>query len=583
MLRTAGKAGRRWLFVSLILYLSLRVIALTRVGLLEDRDSGSLIRDAQGFATWDLTRIIDLRPDATPLYPLLTAVVSLPGLSLAFSARLVSWLAAGVLALALVGVARQLAAPAAAGLTEPEDSAAARDWSVGVAAATVALLALNPTLVDLSRSVLTEGLYVAVVYGGLLLLLLLCRGAGSDWRHGAALGALFALAFLARTEGLVFLVAIPVIQLAVAWGRGRGRSGTAAAWPGAPAFLRWSIAYFVCFGLLALPQIWRVSRAMGQPAINGRQVWQVILNQPDEKPYEQKIYGLDHSPSEINLVYIQSHPVLARQLAGQVTGSDLVAKAADHGRRFLTESLPRLIAPLGLLLAALGIIALWRARRRAELVWMGLFLGAGLAAPLLHDLDPRHLAVALPLLGLLQGIGLVWLAGMPPPAPGRSPATAIEADTAGQWRRRIRPVLVAGALAGVLLGFWADLAAATLPPSTNRDYALADQEALLAVIHRDGPTPVDPLRISARQGYLSLAAGAQEVYLPFADYEALVTYCRLNRVDLLLLEHDLLERYPFLPRFAAGDAPDFRLMHRRVSPSHGLLELYRFTPRGGGA
>ena len=111
-----------------------------------------------------------------------------------------------------------MAAPAAAGLTEPEDSAAARDWSVGVAAATVALLALNPTLVDLSRSVLTEGLYVAVVYGGLLLLLL-CRGAGSDWRHGAALGALFALAFLARTEGLVFLVAIPVIQLAVAWGQ----------------------------------------------------------------------------------------------------------------------------------------------------------------------------------------------------------------------------------------------------------------------------------------------------------------------------------------------------------------------------
>ena len=46
MLRTAGKAGRRWLFVSLILYLGLRVIALTRVGLLEDRDSSSLILGA---------------------------------------------------------------------------------------------------------------------------------------------------------------------------------------------------------------------------------------------------------------------------------------------------------------------------------------------------------------------------------------------------------------------------------------------------------------------------------------------------------------------------------------------------------
>ncbi len=577
MLGTCPAAGRRWLLISLVLYLALRLLALASVSVLEDRDSTSLIRDAQVFASWDAARIIDLRPDATPLYPLLTAVANRLGMTWVFGARFVSWLAAALLALAMTGIALWLARSTAVEPKTSEQTATARAWTLHVAAAGVVIMALSPTLVDLSRSVLTEGLYIALVYTGLWLLLR--QGADPGLGGAILLGAVFALTFLSRTEGLVYLVAVPVIRLATAWNTDRGPRGGRWWLSSARVWLSWSAAFALGFGLLSLPQVWRVSRAMGQPAINGRQVWQVILNQPGKQPYEQKIYGLDHSPSQINLVYIQSHPEQARRMAGNVAGSDLVAKAGGLGRGFLTRSLPRLIGPLGLLLAALGVMALWLARRGTDLAWMGLFLGASLAAPLLHDLDPRHLAVSLPLLALLQGIGLVWLAGSSPPSLG----TLLLPKVAARPRVAMRAALTVATLAGLLLGLRTDLALATLPPPESRDYALADQRALLTALRQaDWPKPVDGLRITARQGYFSLAAGAQEIYLPFADYEALVAYCRLNQVDVLLLEHDLLERYPFLPRFAAESSPDFIRVHRRVSPGHGLLELYRFSPRGDG-
>ena len=57
---------------------------------------------------------------------------------------------------------------------------------------------------------------------------------------------------------------------------------------------------------------------MGQLAINGRQVWVQILNNPDGKSYEEKIYGLDYSKDQINLLFLQSHAEAARQLKTSV-------------------------------------------------------------------------------------------------------------------------------------------------------------------------------------------------------------------------------------------------------------------------
>lgn len=553
------RAAGAWLLLPLALYLGLRLVALAQVQVLEDRDSASLIRDAEGFATWDLGRILALRPDATPLQPLGTALLGKLGLPLPEAARALALLASLLLLAALLLLARHFtvgAAPAVRG---------------ALAAGTLLAAALSPTLVELSRAVLTEGPYIALVILGLALLL----APGDRWtiRRAAALGLVFGLSFLARTEGLLYLVVLPGLMLVQALWRpwlGPTPSVSDRDRPAWRRLLRWTLAYGAVFALLALPQIWRVSRVMGQPAINGRQVWQVILNQPDQQPYERRIYGLDHSPDTINLFYIQSHPELARSMAARMVASDVLGKALEHVRRFFLEVLPRLLGPLGLLLALLGLGYLWRLSRADTLLTLG-FGAASLAAPLAHDLDPRHLAALLPLLALCQGAGWAWLLGR---------LTGEGDDPARAGRRRLLRAGLAALLAlGLFAGLRADLAEALRPDPAQQDYNRADHAQLLAALARAGwPAPAPGLRLVARQGYLSLDAGGQEVHLPFTDYAGLLAYCRLHRAQVLYLEHAMLEKYPFLARFQAGDTPEFQRFFRYQSPSHGLMELYRIAP-----
>lgn len=552
------RAAGGWLGLALLLYLGLRLAALAQVEVLEDRDSASLIRDAQGFAGWDLADIVALRPDATPVQPLGTALLGELGLPLPTAARALAFLSALLLLGALVALAWLIARQAS-----PFDRLA-------LAAGTVLAAALSPTLVELSRAVLTEGPYVALVTLGLAMLL----WPGDRWsaRRAAALGLVFGLAFLARTEGLVYIAVLPGLMLVQVirerWLGAAADSGR----PGWRRLPRWVVAYGASFALLALPQVWRVSHVMGQPAVNGRQVWQVILNQPDEQPYERRIYGLDHSPSVINLFYIQSHPELARQMATRMVASDVLGKALEHVRRFFLEVLPRLLGPLGLLLMVLGLPLLWRLARGDALLALG-FGAASLAAPLAHDLDPRHLAVSLPLLALCQGAGWAWLLG-------RVRGDGADPGPGGPDRRRLVGAVLALLLAlGLSAGLRADLAAALRPDPAEQDYSWADQEQLLAALAAAGwPAPAPELRLVARQGFLSLDAGGQEVHLPFTDYPGLLRYCRLHRAQVLFLEHAMLAKYPFLARFQAGDTPEFRRFLRYQSPSHGLMELYHITP-----
>ena len=556
------RAAGGWLGLALLLYLGLRLAALAQAEVLEDRDSASLIRDAQGFATWDLAGIVALRPDATPLQPLGTALLGELGPPLPTAARALAFLSALLLLGALVALAWMIAREAS-----PVDRPA-------LAAGTVLAAALSPTLVELSRAVLTEGPYVALVTLGLSMLL----WPGDRWstRRAAALGLVFGLAFLARTEGLVYIAVLPGLMVVQAlWGRRLAPAAADSGRPGWRRLPRWFLAYGACFALLALPQVWRVSHVMGQPAINGRQVWQVILNQPDEQPYERRIYGLDHSPSVINLFYIQSHPQLARQMATRMVASDVLGKALENLWRFFLEVLPRLLGPLGLLLAILGLPLLWRLARGDALLALG-FGAASLAAPLAHDLDPRHLAVSLPLLALCQGAGWAWLLALvrgngADPGPG------------GPDRRRLVGAVLALLLAlGLSAGLRADLTQALRPDPAEQDYSWADQEQLLAALAAAGwPAPAPELRLVARQGFLSLDAGGQEVHLPFTDYPGLLRYCRLHQAQVLFLEHAMLKKYPFLARFQAGDTPEFRRFFRYQSPSHGLMELYHIAPGTG--
>jgi hypothetical protein len=75
---------------------------------------------------------------------------------------------------------------------------------------------------------------------------------------------------------------------------------------------------------------------------------------------------------------------------------------------------------------------------------------------------------------------------------------------------------------------------------------------------------------------LGYFANAEGVAIPYADYDAFVRYCALNDVDLVFLQHNLIQQFPFLKRFREGDFEDhFQLLYRGVDTAGETLELYR--------
>lgn len=523
-------------YPALAAFLSLRIFSWLNTSLLESRDSMSMIRDAKAFLSFDLSRLINMPPDTAPIYPLMSAIFSIPGWPVETGARLCSVFFSLIVFVSAVSIGKRLASNAALFFS-------------------LLLLAINPAMVALSRSVLTEPAYIGLVY---LALWLFIRQAGNPtWKSGALLGGIFALAFLARTEGMIFLAAVPCLQLVHANFFMPERNYK--------KYFLWAVAFFVSFCAISAPQVWRVSHKMGYFAINGRQAWEVILNNPDGKSYDQKIYGLDYSPQQINLEYIQSHPETVKAMASSVSIGDLLRKMADNVIELFGKKLFVLIGPVGVVLAACGLFALFRERRFAGLVWIIGFLGACLAGPFLHDVDVRHIAVIAPMLALLQGIGIVYLC-----------MKLADVEFLGNSGRFINNAVPYFLVLIILAGFISPLRAALLPPRMNGDYAIDDYKTSLPIVQQMKQQNLEKeIRIAARKGYFAYMADVQEAFLPFTDYLGLMEYCRLNRVDIILIEHEELRGFPFYENFAQRETPGLEFLERYESRSHGLLELYR--------
>jgi len=527
------------LLIILALYLSLRIVSWANTSLLESRDSMSMIRDAKVFLSFNLSRVIDLPPDTTPLYPFFAAMFSLFGWSVENGARMCSLVFSAATFLSMAMIGRRMTS------------------FLGVVLALL-LLSLNPVMISLAKSVLTEPIYIGVVHLGWWLFYL--QHENLTWKTGLLLGGVFASAFLARTEGLIYLAAIPALQfgLAIFFQKPKCNLRT---------LLSWTLAFVVGFGALSVPQIWRVSHKMGMLAINGRQVWEVILNNPDGKSYDQKIYGLDYSPQQINLEYIQSHPEAVESMTSSFSVRELLRKAMKNVKIFFLGKLIVLIGPLGMVFAALGLFSLWRDRRHHEILLIAGFFGASLLGPFLHDVDIRHIAIVTPFLALLQGIGIARLC-----------ARVAEASALRRYARFIMQGMPYLLFAVVLLGFVRPLRAALQPPRLNKEYALDDFTAPLHLVQRaQQETPLAPLKIAARTGYFAYVANAESAFVPYTDYAGVVSYFRFQNVDFFFLEYDELIGFPFLKNFEDGNTPDFKLLYEGNSKTHGVLRLYRFA------
>jgi 4-amino-4-deoxy-L-arabinose transferase-like glycosyltransferase len=521
----------------LALYLALRVLGWAGTTLLEDHDSAGYMYEARQYLTFDPARFLNLGPDSNPVYPILTALASLPGWGVESGARLVSFLSSVGLFAALLAIGRRWGS---------------RDG----AALGLLCVALSPVLIGLSFAVLSEPIYIAIVYVGLALLL--------GWydrpspARGAALGLVFGLAFLTRTEGVLFAAFVPLIQ-ALHFAFGRSRSY------GSRQLVRWAVAFAGVFAVVAAPQIWNVSRQAGRLLLNGRQTWGVILKAGPDRPYDERLYSLDHRPDSVNIDYLLAHPeAVPAAPAGTRLGTHVKVALGNFDQ--LNQSVfGRLIGPVGLMLFGVGLIGLSLTRPRFELLVLAGFVAVTLAGPLWHNVVLRHVAVLAPLIWLVAGFGI--------------------AEAAERMRRRkvgrpFSPALVkAVSVGGVALVGLVPLREVLRPPDCNTHYCAASLAAPVKILHDFERETGRPAVVATRRFYLTAMAASGQVTLPYTELPGLVRYLELRRADFVFLDEAGAGRFPFYPDFADGEAPaGFVSVYRAKDAWGRQLELFRFIP-----
>lgn len=538
--------ARQWVAICIIflLYIGFRVLIWRNTVLLEDHDSTGLLRWAIPFLELDFKGVLRLDPDASLFYPFLIALFSWPGWSLEAGARLASLVSGVVLFGAMLGIGRQIAAPAAI--------------LVGLL-----FLAFNPEIAALYVAVLTEPSYVATVYLGLMLFWWQYR---QPTLGGAALlGVIFGLAFLNRLEGILFAGFVPVMLcLYYLWYR-------PPSW-GWQRLVGWCVVFLACFAVLAGLQILRVSHEMGALAVNGRQVWTLLMHSPTVgSGYLEQIYGLYFDPAQVNMKYLKQNFAAASSLATEQVGFGELARSYARTLWFnlndlYSVRLTILFGHLVVIFFAFGLMHLLRAGRFFEVVLILAFICLGLLAPLLHNVVIRHILVVAPIILLVAGIGMVSVAEML--ASLRPGAASV-----------VAPGMVA-ALALVVVGSWGmPIRAALKPPDSNREYSWAELREPVRLVSGAGlHDPRQKPRVMARRAYLAQYAGAVFVTMPYGSYDQLVEYSALNSVDLLYLNSDNA-RFPFTGDFATDRHREhFTLVYQGEDAQGAPVALYRFHP-----
>lgn len=526
----------------LALFAGIRVLAWRRTSLFDDTDSVGLIQQAQVYLSGNLGRIAALDPDRTPFYPAVAALLALPGWSPEFAARLTSFVFALVLFVALALLIRPLGER--------------RGTLVGLF-----FVSLSPVLIPYGFAVLTEPTYTAIVYVGLLLFLR--QYAHPTPGSAAALGLTFGSAFLCRTEGLLYLGTIPVLQAV------HLRFGAA---PGYDRrrFAVWAAAYCAVFALLAAPQIGDVSRKMNGFAINGRQAWSLVLGESlTGTARNARRAGLDYSPSEINVRAAWTDPELRARLVSHRGPLAYARIALTNLDRFDHVLLGRMAGPILLICFGYGMLALVRRGRGFVAFAITAFIAAALLAPMLQHLLPRHVIVVLPVIFLVAGLGTVEL------------ARAFRPETAGR-ARLVGAGIVASVCAVWLVTEIIDIRTVLRPPTYNNEYNPAELREPARLVRAETRDTGIELRIVARRPYLAYFAGGQTVDVPFTTLPRLLRYLALNDADFLFLEQSQVAAFPFMTELAARDSvPGLRRLYSKLTETNGRLELYRVEMAAG--
>ncbi len=526
------------ILIVFIIYLGLRCVAWSGTYLFEDTDSIPYLRQIELFSSASLNEIIHMNPDATPFYPFFGALCALPVWSTEVAARLCSLLFSVLLFFCIFFIGKRITDKASI--------------LVGFI-----ILSLHHILIPLSYSVLTEPSYIATCYLGLWFFIVQFRTL-RIWQ-GALLGFIFGLSFLNRTEGLLYIGLIPCIQ-GVLFLFDKQRKYNV------KQFVGWVLAYCVVFALLSAPQIWRVSKKMGMFSINGRQAWTVIFKNKDGKSKEEQIFGLNYDPGIINLYYIRTHPEIQKQLMKKTELKNYLKVISKNFTELYQKKLGFMIGPFGVVFFAIGLWGLYVSDRKAECFIIVAFIGAALVGPLIHNVVIRHVAIIIPIIILVEGIGVTYFL-----------------EAIGKTTRLClfqKSILLFLSLFFIIAPFVISLKHVYAEqPVLNREYdpvIIKKYEQIIKTVAVDDNI-AEPLIVS-KKPYLPYYAHIRGLLMPYTDYEGLVTYCKINSVDFLCLRHHLMKKYPFISVFKKKDIlPEFMLLSYDEDQSGGVTELYRFN------
>jgi hypothetical protein len=523
-------------------YVGIRLLVWSNSPQLEDHLSIVYLNQAKTISSGDIDGIVKMTPDSTPAYPMLVAGASNFFDNPEQGARWISFGFSLLLFISILSIGRQYSSNAAV--------------AVGLL-----LLAFNPEVVRISFSVLTEPVYMGLVYFGIWQFLKNVES--PNWKNAAWLGLIFSAAYLCRWEGILFLAAVPAIQgLHFLFASSRKYS--------LKTYVQWSFSFATAFVALSLPHVWRISNIMGQFSVNGREVWGALDSLPIEGSLRQKVYKLDFDPGIINLFYLRFHP---EALNSSVVEADFVSLlvqslklAVGNFIVFYNSLLGELVGSAVLMFFGIGILALLAKGKGFYLTTLFLFLGVFLSVPLLDKVSMRQIIIVAPLIILVAGIGVVSFSSYL--------AEALPV------RARVFQHFFVFALALGMVGVnTVPLRSMYLnPDQVNGEYRADDYDQLIASIEAQPDFSKGVTKVIARKKYLAHFVGAKILPIPFSDYQSLVKYIQLNLADYLLIEESHLKGYPFLDNFSSDKSlPEFELIESSVDYKGNPQRLYKVT------
>lgn len=515
-----------------IVYIALRLNGLIHVEKVEDHDSIELLKQTQDFLDFAFAKLITASPDLTPFYPFFSSIFSWAGGSVELGTRICSLFFSTVLFIAVVYICKLLR------------------LEFITLCVCVLFLTLSPVLTSLSYATLTEPSYIATCYIALAYFLY----QSSRPTSGTAIlsGFLFGLCFLNRTEGFIFIAVIPFLQL-IHFFLGKANYGKG-------QFLRWILIYTLVFSVTILPQIVRVSSVLDQPALNGRQVWTVLLKSDIGKSYNEIILGLKYNESQVNLLYAFSHPEVTKNLNAELDVKNYIIIIKNNIYSFLTVRIDQLTGKPIFLFAILGLIVLWTRGRRSEAAMFATFIGACLVPAFIHNVVIRHIAIIAPLLLILAAIGVEMLA-----------MQLAETLKPRQNIHKLITIFIAIFLSWSILH--------TKGGANNNEYEPEIAKAIASIIIKDANMlGIDSPTIASRKSYIPYFAGEKQILLPYTDLKGLSEYLRLNKANYMLVDEKLLKNFPWQKELKqSGKFVGWKLIYTEKNYVRGgrTLHVYR--------